>query len=131
MPFQLVVITPESTSSSEPQLARALFERGLEVLHVRKPRASAAEVAQYLEALPPAYRRRCQLHQHHDLRRRTAIRGIHYREADRPEGIIKAPAGLAGGQLGLAAPRIRAEPAGAAPPLGGVTWHPCCQISPI
>lgn len=100
MPFQLVVITPDTLLSSpaaaELRVAQSLFDRGLQVLHVRKPGSSAEQVQQYLAALPPAARRRCQLHQHHLLAKQTAIHGIHYREADRPPGIIKAPPGLAG-----------------------------------
>lgn len=63
MAFQLVVITPPTTSPGELSTARALFERGLQALHVRKPQASEEEVKAYLQELPPAYRRRCQLHQ--------------------------------------------------------------------
>lgn len=32
------------------------------------------------------------------IRRTTTVGGIHYREADRPPGVIKAPPGLAGGE---------------------------------
>ena len=100
MPFQLVVITPDTSLSSpaaaELRVAQSLLDRGLQVLHVRKPGSSAEQVQQYLTALPPAARRRCQLHQHHSLAKQTAIHGVPYREADRPPGIIKAPPGLAG-----------------------------------
>ena len=98
MPFQLVVLTPDTPSpaAAELRVAQSLLDRGLQVLHVRKPGSSAEQVEQYLVALPPAARRRCQLHQHHSLAKQTAIHGIHYREADRPPGIIKAPPGLAG-----------------------------------
>ena len=54
-------------------------------------------MAQYLAALPPDARRRTVLHQHHDLAKQSSIGGIHYREAERPPGVIKAPPGLSGG----------------------------------
>ncbi|KAI7838936.1 hypothetical protein COHA_007296 [Chlorella ohadii] len=95
MPFQLVVITPERTLPNEAATATALLSRGLERLHVRKPGATAAEVAAYLQALPPPARRCCMLHSCHEVAKQTAVRGIHYREADRPTaGVIKAPPGL-------------------------------------
>lgn len=96
MPFQLVVITPPTTAPGELATAAALLDRGLQALHVRKPGAGPDEVRAYLQALPAAHRRRCTLHAHHELARQVSLRGIHYREADRPPGIIKAPPGLAG-----------------------------------
>lgn len=95
MPFQLVVITPERTLPNEASTAAALISRGLERLHIRKPGATPAEVAAYLQALPPPARRACMLHSCHKVAKQTAVRGIHYREADRPTaGVIKAPPGL-------------------------------------
>lgn len=92
--FRLVVITPESTSATESGIVRGMFDRGLQTLHVRKPGASADEVAAYLAALPPAHRRRCMLHSHHQLSRKTAVQGIHF-TANQLPGIVRSPPGLA------------------------------------
>ncbi len=98
MAFRLVLITPpEPATARELELAKALFARGLPTLHLRKPNCGREQVADYLAALPPDARRRTVLHQHHDLAKQCGIGGIHYREADRPPGVIKAPPGLSGG----------------------------------
>lgn len=94
--FRLVVITPPGPATTqELDTAQRLFRAGLPTLHVRKPGASMEQVAAYLAALAPDHRRRTMLHQHHELARTTTVGGIHYREADRPPGVIKAPPGLA------------------------------------
>ena len=98
MAFRLVLITPpEAATPRELELATSLFKRGLCTLHLRKPSCDREQVAQYLAALPPDARRRTVLHQHHDLAKQSSIGGIHYREAERPPGVIKAPPGLSGG----------------------------------
>ncbi|EFN59447.1 hypothetical protein CHLNCDRAFT_138010 [Chlorella variabilis] len=95
MAFRLVLITPpEAATPRELELATSLFKRGLCTLHLRKPSCDREQVAQYLAALPPDARRRTVLHQHHDLAKQSSIGGIHYREAERPPGVIKAPPGL-------------------------------------
>lgn len=95
MSFRLVVITlPGPATPRELEIVQGLFRRGLQTLHLRKPGSSPEAVAQYLSALPPEHRRRTVLHQHHELAKTTSIGGIHFRESDRPPGVIKAPPGL-------------------------------------
>ncbi|PSC68769.1 thiamine phosphate synthase isoform B [Micractinium conductrix] len=96
MAFRVVVITPPGLATpGEVDTSRRLLAAGLDRLHLRKPGASAAQLSEYLAALPPAARRRVVLHSHHELIKGTSVGGIHYREADRPPGAIKAPGGLA------------------------------------
>lgn len=97
MSFRVVVITPPGPpTQSEVAVAQQLVQHGLQTLHVRKPGCSREQVAEFVAALPPDVRRRTMLHSHHDLAKTTTIGGIHFREADRPPGVIKAPPGLAG-----------------------------------
>ncbi|WIA30478.1 hypothetical protein OEZ86_000562 [Tetradesmus obliquus] len=61
-----------------------LFKAGLQVLHVRKPTAAVQEVRQYLQQLDPQYLQRVVVHQHHELASEFALKGIHFKEKDRP-----------------------------------------------
>ncbi|KAL4859419.1 Thiamine-phosphate synthase [Chlorella vulgaris] len=96
MAFRLVLITPpEPATPRELDVAQQLLGSGkLQTLHLRKPGSSREQVAQYLAALSRDARSKVVLHSHHDLSKSTSIGGVHFREADRPPGVIKAPAGL-------------------------------------
>lgn len=65
--MRLVVITPEALAPGEPALARAMLQRGLPTLHLRKPGAARRELAEYLAALGEPWAARVMLHSHHDL----------------------------------------------------------------
>lgn len=80
---QLVLITPPATVPREHAVLRALFNRGLPTLHLRKPGATAAELRAYLQELPPQHLGRVVTHQHHFLVEELGLKGIHYRERDR------------------------------------------------
>ncbi|KAF6259609.1 thiamine monophosphate synthase [Scenedesmus sp. NREL 46B-D3] len=82
--MQLVLITPPTINSTEPQLCNALFAAGLQVLHVRKPTAAVQEVRHYLQQLDSQYLQRVMVHQHHDLAFDFNLKGIHFKEKDRP-----------------------------------------------
>lgn len=76
--MMLVVISPERDRADEiPTLVR-LFEAGLDRYHVRKPHASLADLARWLDAVPAVYRPRLILHQHHELVERFGLGGRHW-----------------------------------------------------
>lgn len=68
-------------SAGEAALINDLFDEGLELFHLRKPEASAEEVAALIRQINPAYRSRIALHQHHELASAFAIRRLHFTEA--------------------------------------------------
>ncbi|KAF8069380.1 thiE [Scenedesmus sp. PABB004] len=82
--MQLVVITPPALSLGEPRVVNSLCAAGCTALHVRKPGASAAELREYVQAVAPAFHCRLVLHSHHALAEELGLKGIHFRERDRP-----------------------------------------------
>jgi len=78
--MKLVVISPEYADPREREVLGAMLAAGLERYHVRRPHATAAELAAWLEALPAEWRRRLVLHQHHELVERYALGGYHRRD---------------------------------------------------
>lgn len=99
--MQLVVISPERWRVDEAATVAALFAAGLDRYHVRKPQASAAEVQQWIEAIPARWRGRLMLHQHHELVQRLSLGGCHWKDDQAGEGSIARSAG------GAAASRYR------------------------
>jgi len=88
--MRLIVITPQVTLPSEPQLVNGLLAGGLRTLHVRKPQASAPELAAYVQQVVPEHRRRLVLHavspvpECNGLAREHGLGGVHYPERLRP-----------------------------------------------
>lgn len=97
--FNLVLVTPPTTSGHEQAMLPKLFEAGLQRLHVRKKDLSHEQLAAYLQNIPNAYRRFVVLHQHHDLVPAMNLGGIHYTERDAPTSPIS---GLPGRTISLA-----------------------------
>jgi thiamine-phosphate pyrophosphorylase len=83
--MKLVLISPETFEPRESAVLGELFVRGLERYHVRKPRASIAELERWLRAMPEAWRPRLVLHQHHELTDTLGIGGRHWRDEGRPD----------------------------------------------
>ena len=62
-----------------------LFQRGLEIFHLRKPGFSLEQVREYLGGIPEAYHGRIILHHHHRLMEDFGLMGIHFTESLRIE----------------------------------------------
>ena len=75
--MKLIVVTTERFFNGEAEGVTALFEEGLERLHLRKPEASAVETAEWLTAIPLAFHNRIVLHDHFELINRFNLGGIH------------------------------------------------------
>jgi thiamine-phosphate pyrophosphorylase len=78
--MRLVVISPPEDVPDERAIYRALFEAGLERLHLRKPAWTEADTAGWLESLPATWRTRVVLHAHHGLRAPLGAGGVHFRD---------------------------------------------------
>lgn len=74
------LISPERPSAAQIALLDALFDRGLERLHLRLPEASEEEYARVIEAVAPLYRRRIVVHDHPRLVARYGLGGLHLPE---------------------------------------------------
>ena len=79
----LIVITPENDIENEIELTNALFQAGLEILHLRKPNKNYAQHMAYLSGIDEAYHNKIVLHNEHDLAEDFMLKGIHIEEAPR------------------------------------------------
>jgi len=94
--FSLLAITPHEQAAELAWLPQ-LFAAGLRRLHVRKPGWSRTEMAAYVQAIAPQYRRQLVLHSHYDLAPAYALGGIHLTEtARRDPGLARLLRGLGG-----------------------------------
>ncbi len=76
--MQLIVITNEQPLKREHDLLHALFEEGLEVLHIRKPYSALHEVEAYVELVKPEYYNRISVHRMPEIVERFPLRGYHF-----------------------------------------------------
>jgi len=76
--MQLIVITNEHPLPREHELLHALFEEGLEVLHIRKPYSTFHEVEDYVKQIRPVYYDRITVHRMPEIVERFSLRGYHF-----------------------------------------------------
>lgn len=75
--MKLIVVTSPHFLPDEARILAALFDAGLDTLHLRKPDATADRVEQLLQALPPPCRERTIIHDFFTLKEKYALGGIH------------------------------------------------------
>lgn len=80
--FSLLAITPHELAAELAWLPQ-LFAANLQRLHVRKPGWSRTEMAAYVQAIAPHYRRQLVLHSHYELAQEFGLGGIHLTETAR------------------------------------------------
>jgi thiamine-phosphate pyrophosphorylase len=79
----MIAITNPSAIKNEINTIHALFECGLELLHVRKPDYSVEELKLFLSKINPEFRSRLVLHQQHQVANEFGINRIHFTESAR------------------------------------------------
>jgi thiamine-phosphate pyrophosphorylase len=75
--MKLIVITSPTFFVEEDKIITALFEEGLDVLHLRKPEAPAIFFERLLTLIPEKYHRRIVTHEHFYLKEEFNLMGIH------------------------------------------------------
>lgn len=75
--MQIIVITRPDFFEEEAGEILQLFENGLEILHLRKPKSSLDELERLLQKIPRRYYSRIVLHEYFGLAQKYALRGIH------------------------------------------------------
>ncbi len=75
--MKLILITPPSYFAEEDKIITALFEEGLETLHLRKPDASPVLAERLLTLIPDQYHKRIVIHDHFHLHKKYRLKGIH------------------------------------------------------
>lgn len=85
----MIVISNPTAIANEIEIIHSLFEKGLELFHVRKPNLSEIEMAQFLHQIKMEFRKKIVLHSHHQIAEDFGINRIHLTEKSRKE-ITKA-----------------------------------------
>lgn len=75
--MKLIVITRPDFFVEEDKIITALFEEGLDLLHIRKPETSAAYSERLLTLIPSKYHKRIVTHEHFYLKEEFNLLGIH------------------------------------------------------
>jgi len=79
----LVVITNPTAVADEAIIINALFDEGLEILHVRKPGVAIDEMSALIEQIKPQYLHQVALHQHLEIAGDLGIHRLHFTEVKR------------------------------------------------
>ena len=75
--MKLILMTTPYFFVEEHQILHALFDEGLEILHLRKPETEPVYSERLLTLLPETYRKRIVVHDHFYLKNEYNLKGIH------------------------------------------------------
>jgi len=89
----ILVITPETMIQNETEIINQMFQEGLDLLHIRKPKISREEMKNFLYRIDEEVYPQLVLHGYGDLGKDHHISRLHFREADRNAGIYKSHIG--------------------------------------
>ena len=75
--MKTIILTLPGFFEHETACVNALFEHGMTRLHLRKPKATERELAEWIGQIAPPFRPRIVLHDHYALARTFLLGGIH------------------------------------------------------
>jgi thiamine-phosphate pyrophosphorylase len=75
--MKLIIITTEHFFEGETAALNALFEHGMEILHLRKPDSTETELKNFIEQIDEQYHERIVLHDHYSLVNTFHLGGVH------------------------------------------------------
>ena len=75
--MKLIVVTTPTFFVEEDQIITALFEEGLDILHLRKPETPAMYSERLLTLIPQKYHKHIVTHEHFYLQEEFGLMGIH------------------------------------------------------
>lgn len=86
----ILIITPEEMIPGETDCINQLFQKGLDLLHIRKPFISRKEIDGFLSEIDAAFYPQLVLHSHYELADDYCISRFHFRESARMGGEYEA-----------------------------------------
>ncbi len=86
----IIVMSDTKDIDGEHEIINQLFENGLEILHIRKPKYSTQEMRTYIEKINKIYRSRVVIHSHHELSVPLKLKGIHLTERHRKKNFFRS-----------------------------------------
>ena len=78
--MKLILMTPPTYFVEEDKIITALFEEGLDILHLRKPNTAPMYAERLLTLIPEQYHKRIVVHGHFYLKEEYKLKGIHLSE---------------------------------------------------
>ena len=75
--MKLILMTPPHFFIEEHIILNALFDEGLDILHIRKPNAEAVYTERLLSLIHESYRKRIVIHDNFYLKNEYKLKGIH------------------------------------------------------
>lgn len=72
----IVITLPEFFDGEAEQIVQ-LLHSAVDLMHIRKPKATAQELEQLIRAIPSQYYARLVLHDHHELAQKYHLHGVH------------------------------------------------------
>ena len=75
--MKTIILTLPGFFEHETACVNALFEHGMTRLHLRKPKATERELAEWIGQIAPPFRPRIVMHDHYALARTFLLGGIH------------------------------------------------------
>ena len=75
--MKLILITPPTYFVEEDKIITALFEEGLDILHLRKPDTAPMFAERLLSLIPEQYHKRIVVHENFYLKDEYKLKGIH------------------------------------------------------
>lgn len=75
--MKLIVLSTPNFFVEEDQILTALFEEGLDLLHIRKPASEPVLSERLLTLIPSQYHKNIVVHNHFYLKEEYGLRGIH------------------------------------------------------
>ena len=75
--MNIVVISSTDKFHSEINSVVKLFEAGLEVFHIRKPKFGREKMEEYIKLIPKKYHSQIVIHTHHALAKKYKLMGVH------------------------------------------------------
>lgn len=86
--MKLILITRPTYFVEEDKIITALFEEGLDILHLRKPDTAPMYAERLLSLIPEQYHKRIVVHENFYLKEEFKLKGVHLsqRNPNLPEG---------------------------------------------
>ena len=86
--MKLVIMTKSTFFVEEDKILTALFDEGMDILHLSKPDSSPLYSERLLTLLPDDYHRKITVHEHYYLKNEFGLAGIHINDmnTETPKG---------------------------------------------
>jgi thiamine-phosphate pyrophosphorylase len=76
----MILITEPNFIPDEEKFINAFFNEGLEILHLRKPEATALQMHESISKIDEKFRSRIMIHSHYELLDTFQLSGLHFTE---------------------------------------------------